>query len=100
MIGTGSEGMTVVNGSIFKEEFQLLEKLNAEKKYTPSILKRGEAANSDHYFFYKKGVSSFFIYLRGGIQAYHDIFDKEETLPLTGFENLYLLLLDFVAEQP
>jgi hypothetical protein len=99
LIGTGSEGMTVVNGSIFEEQFQLVRELNKEKKYTPNILKRGAAANSDHYFFYKKDVPSFFIYLRGGIQAYHDIFDKEETLPLTGFQNLYLLLLDFVSEQ-
>lgn len=99
LIGTGNEGMTIVNGSIFEKQFDLLDKINQEKSYSPSIIKRGAAANSDHYYFYKKDVPSFFIYLRGGIQAYHDVFDKENTLPLSGFENLFLMLLDFVALQ-
>ena len=55
--------------------FNQLIKINKEKNYLPSIKKRGKAANSDHYWFSEKGVPSFFIYLMGGISAYHDVDD-------------------------
>ena len=56
---------------------------------------RGKAKNSDHYWFTEKGVPSFFIYTLGGIKAYHDIYDRPETLPLTKFAEVYKLLLEF-----
>jgi hypothetical protein len=31
----------------------------------------------------------------GGIQAYHDVFDKAETLPLSEFVDLFHLIVDF-----
>jgi hypothetical protein len=56
---------------------------------------RGKAANSDHYFFTEKGVPAFFFYTLGGIKAYHDIFDKPETLPLNEHEDLFKLIIAF-----
>jgi aminopeptidase YwaD len=40
-------------------------------------------------------VPSFFIYAMGGIQAYHDVFDRAETLPLTEFADLFRIIVDF-----
>jgi len=61
----------------------------------PSVQPRGKTQNSDHYFFSEEGVKTFFIYTLGGIKAYHDIYDRPETLPLTKFEETYKLLLQF-----
>jgi len=46
--------------------------------------------------FHMKKVPCFFIYTLGGIQAYHDIYDKSETLPLTEFEDYFKLIVEFV----
>lgn len=96
LAGTGDEGITVVNGSVFEKEFNKLKELNDEKKYLVQVKVRGKAANSDHYYFTENGVPAFFIYTMGGIKAYHDVYDKPETLPLTEFQDLFRLLTDFV----
>ena len=31
----------------------------------------------------------------GGIKAYHDIYDRPETLPLNEFENMFKLITKF-----
>lgn len=95
LVGTGSEGIKVVNGAVLNREFNMLVNINKEKQYLSKISKRGEAANSDHYPFYNKGVKSFFIYTLGGTTAYHNMEDRPETLPLTKFDNLFRLLTDF-----
>ncbi|WP_316819609.1 M28 family metallopeptidase [Pedobacter gandavensis] len=97
MVGTGENGITVVNATIHPKEFELLQQLNRDKKYLPKINARGKAANSDHYFFTEKGVPAFFMYTQGGIAAYHDTYDLAKTLPLTEFEHLFRLLTDFNA---
>ncbi len=98
MVGTGSKGIQIVNGSVFRNEFDKLVEINKKKKYLPHIKIRGAATNSDHYFFYDKGVKSFFIYTLGDYKEYHNIYDKPEVLPLTEFEDLIKLLIDFVKE--
>jgi aminopeptidase YwaD len=95
LTGTGEEGITTVNASVFKQEFGLLSEINKHKNYFIKIKSRGKAANSDHYWFTERGVPSFFIYAMGGIQAYHDVFDRAETLPLTEFADLFHLIVDF-----
>jgi hypothetical protein len=95
LVGTGDEGITVVNGSLFKKEFTLINEINNHNKYVVKIKSRGKAANSDHYWFTEKEVPSFFIYALGGIQAYHDVSDKGATLPLTEFEDLFSLIVAF-----
>jgi len=95
LAGTGEEGITVVNASEFPKEYILLNKVNDEKKLLVKINARGKAANSDHYFFTEKGVPAFFFYTLGGIKAYHDIYDKAETLPLTEHEDLFKLVVGF-----
>jgi aminopeptidase YwaD len=98
LAGTGEEGIKVVNGSIFKEKFEKLVTLNKEYKLLPKVDIRGAACNSDHCWFYEKGVPSFFIYTQGGISAYHDIYDRPETLPLTAFVPFFQLMTKFFAQ--
>lgn len=96
LAGTGDEGIQVVNSTVFKKKAALLDTINAEKNLLPQIKKRGEACNSDHCYFYEKGVRCFYIYTLGGIRAYHDVYDKSETLPFTGYNGYFELIKEFV----
>jgi len=98
IMGGASEGITLVNGSVLKEQFELMEKINVEKQYLPNLKKRGATANSDHHHFSKSGVPAFFIYSMGTVKNYHDINDKAEYTPLTNFDEVQQLLLDFVEQ--
>ncbi|MEL6538955.1 MAG: M28 family peptidase [Bacteroidota bacterium] len=97
ILGTGDDGIKVVNGTLHKEEFARLQSLNEDGGYLPNISARGEACISDHCFFHQREVPCFYIYTLGGIQAYHDPLDKAETLPLTGFAGVFQLITDFVT---
>ncbi len=96
LAGTGDDGIKVVNGAIDTLHFQKLKALNEKYGLMKTVQPRGKAANSDHYFFTQAGVPSFFIYTLGGINAYHDIYDRAATLPLTDYEDYYKLLLLFM----
>jgi aminopeptidase YwaD len=95
LLGTGDDGMTVVNATEFKSQFSLLKSINDEQHYLPMIGERGKARNSDHYYFSEKGVPAFFMYTLGGIKAYHDIDDIAATLPLTRYKEVFRLIRDF-----
>lgn len=95
LVGTGEAGMTVVNASVYPKAFALLNAINNKNQYISKINPRGKAANSDHYFFTESGVPAFFIYTQGGPSAYHDVFDKPETLPLTEYKDLFKLIVGF-----
>lgn len=96
ILGTGDDGIQIVNSSIFTKEFELLNQINDEKNLVEQIKKRGESCNSDHCPFYKKGIPAVFIYTLGGISHYHNPFDKAETLPLTDYYDIFLLLTQFI----
>lgn len=95
IFGTGDEGITVVNATEYPKEFEKLKKLNNKGDYLKRVKKRGKTQNSDHLWFTELGIPAFFLYTMGGIKAYHDIYDRPETLPLTEFEDLFRLLTDF-----
>ena len=95
LAGTGEEGITVVNATVFPKEFALMNKINDENKYLTSIGARGKAANSDHYWFTEKGVPAFFFYTKGGVTFYHDVNDKSATLPLNEQADLLKLIVKF-----
>ena len=95
IMGSGEEGITVVNGRVHKKAYNKLLRLNKKKRYLSSIKARGEAANSDHYWFSQKGVPAFFIYTRGNNKHYHDIFDTYEELNFDSFEPIANLLIKF-----
>lgn len=98
LAGTGDEGITVVNATEHPREFQMLVNINDSLRLLKQVKSRGKAANSDHYFFAEKGVPAFFIFTMGGIQAYHDVFDKSVTLPLNEQEDLHTLVRNFVEK--
>ncbi len=95
LAGTGVDGITVVNATLFPQQFKMMQDINAEYKLVTAVNPRGKAANSDHYFFTEKGVPSFFFYTLGGIKAYHDVFDVSATLPLNKHEALFKLMIKF-----
>lgn len=97
LMGNGEDGISVVNGSVFEKEYDLLQKINKEKNYLSVINKRGKASNSDHYHFTEAGVPSFFIYTMGKNTNYHDIFDVYEDLSFAKFDEIVNLLVDFVT---
>ncbi len=96
--GTGEDGITVVNATEFPKEFQYMQNINNAGHYLAAVNPRGKAANSDHYFFTEKGVPSFFFYTLGGIKAYHDVFDRRETLPLTKVNDLQKFIEGFIEK--
>ncbi|MES2627417.1 MAG: M20/M25/M40 family metallo-hydrolase [Bacteroidota bacterium] len=96
LMGTGAEGATVVNATVFREQFARLKRINDKGMYLPVINERGEAANSDHYWFTQRGVPSFFMYLQDkNYTAYHNINDRARDLPLTRFDATCKLIIDF-----
>ncbi|MDT8411685.1 MAG: M20/M25/M40 family metallo-hydrolase [Vicingaceae bacterium] len=97
VIGTGTDGVMVVNGADLPQAFALLELCN-EKKYVPEIKKRKNAPNSDHFWFAQKGIPAFFIYGLGGGTAYHDIDDTPDKLKLEKYNDVFLLIRDFIIQ--
>ena len=97
MVGTGSKGITVVNGSVFKNEFARMQNDNKEHKYIARVKVRGEACNSDHCPFYMMKVPSFFIYTFGDeYSEYHNVTDSPKTIPLTAYDGVFKLMRDFI----
>lgn len=96
LTGTGSEGITVVNGSVYESYFRKMADLNDRGSYLTEVKARGEACNSDHCPFHIKGVPSFFIYTRGEeFKEYHNLDDRADALPLTAYTGLFSLILDY-----
>ncbi|MCX6235028.1 MAG: M28 family peptidase [Bacteroidetes bacterium] len=98
LVGTGSDGIMVVNGSNLENPFELLTKINEEYKLLKEIKKRPAAPNSDQYFFFEKGVPAFFIYSLGNeYSEYHNLNDKACGLPFTKYDDLFRLMTNFVS---
>jgi len=95
IMGSGEDGVTVVNGSVFKDQFNMLTSINNELNLLTQIKERGYAANSDHYWFTDAGVPSFFIYTMGPNKNYHDIFDEYEALSFAESQDIVTLLVKF-----
>ncbi|MGZ3884651.1 MAG: M28 family metallopeptidase [Bacteroidia bacterium] len=98
LLGTGEDGIMVVNATEFKPQFAKLKAINDAQHLLKEVKQRGKAHNSDHYWFSENGVPCFFIYTLGGIKAYHDVFDVEKTLPLTAYSDVFRLLTSFAAQ--
>lgn len=95
--GTGKDGITAVNATLFETDFQTLLAVNDSGKFLVKIVPRGKAANSDHYWFSEAGVPCFFIYQMGDYGHYHDPGDQAEKLPLDAFITTQELIRSFFA---
>lgn len=100
LVTNGQDGMTVVNGRVFKKIFQSLKSINEEKGYMSAIKSRGKAANSDHYHFSEKGIKAIFIYLLGDYPYYHDVNDTPDKPSWAGYDNFFLLLVELCQKWP
>jgi hypothetical protein len=100
IMGSGEEGITVVNATLFNEQFKLLQEINTEKGLLTQVKSRGPAQNSDHYWFTEKGVPAFFIYTMGSNKNYHDVFDTYENLTFSEYNDITTLLSEFVLRLP
>ena len=98
IMGSGEEGITVVNATLFEDEFKMLQDINGEKQLLSKVKKRGPAANSDHYWFTEKGVPAFFIYTMGPNKHYHDVFDTYDELSFSEYHDITTLLIEFVRK--
>jgi hypothetical protein len=100
MIGTGDDGITVVNAAAkgYEGIWNLIQQINLDNEYFTVLKARDESANSDHYPFHKIGIPAIFIYSMGGKTYYHNPKDKLETLTFTGYNQLFGLLTKFVED--
>ncbi|MBK9285164.1 MAG: Zn-dependent exopeptidase M28 [Sphingobacteriaceae bacterium] len=98
LLGTGEDGIMLVNGAIHEKEFTAIQKINAEKNLVKEIKKRGKARNSDHYWFSEAGVPGFFLYTLGGVSFYHDIYDQAKTLSLADYNDVFKLVTTFINQ--
>lgn len=98
LVGSGDKGITLVNGTIYTKEIELLRKINQQNSYLPQIKARAPAANSDHFFFHKNGVPAVFIYSMGDYKQYHNIFDRSERVPLTRYREMFRLFTTFAEK--
>ena len=95
IMGSGEDGITIVNATLFEKEFKLLQQINKEQKLLTQIKSRGQAANSDHYWFTQNSVPAFFMYTMGTNKNYHDIFDTYENLSFAEYQDITTLLVEF-----
>jgi hypothetical protein len=97
-MGTGDDGLAMVNATDNLKTYQKFSRINDDKGYLTKIKKRGRAANSDHHPFDEKGVKAIFFYTMGGSKAYHDIYDTADNLTLSKYNEVFQLITDFIAE--
>jgi aminopeptidase YwaD len=97
IMGSGEDGITVVNATLHDSLFQQLKRINTEQNLLKEIKARGPAANSDHYWFSQKGIPAFFIYTMGPNKNYHDVFDTYENLSFSAYDNILTLLTLFLV---
>jgi Zn-dependent M28 family amino/carboxypeptidase len=95
IMGSGEEGVTVVNATLYEKQFALLQEINKEKQLLTQVKLRGPAANSDHYWFTQFNVPAFFIYTMGPNKHYHDIFDTYEELSFVEYQDITTMLVEF-----
>lgn len=99
ILGTGDDGIQVVNGSVHQDDFNQLVEINEKKDLLKEVKRRGKACISDHCFFSEQGVPSFYIYTLGGASHYHDVYDHAENLTLKEYEDLFKLLKAFILNR-
>lgn len=98
MVGTGEEGITVVNAKKYEDYYYDLAEINLQKSLLKQVKARGESCNSDHCPFYNKGVPSLFIYTLGGSPAYHHPDDHPNQLSLAKFDEIITLFINFIEK--
>jgi len=95
MVGTGSEGLYLINGKEVPEETKKLNAINEKNKYVFGMHATGESSSSDHAPFHDKAVKTIFFYTEGDNADYHETTDTADKLPYTQFEGIFKLIRDY-----
>lgn len=98
LMGSGLDGIAIVNGKAFPGWMKLLDEINLKDHLVKRIKIRGNAPDSDHYWFVKKGVPAFFIYSLGEITAYHDVFDTPKVVTFSRYNEMFKLITQFIRQ--
>lgn len=96
LMGSAAEGIAVVNGKSFPDKMEALKAINKSQTHLSRIKLRGQAANSDHYWFSEAGVPAIFIYTIGNAKAYHDVHDVYSGLDFANYWEVFTLLSEFM----
>lgn len=94
MVGTGSTGVTTVNGEANPTHHQRMAKINADNEYIATVKQRGTSCNSDHCPFDQLGIPAIFIYSMGKEWPYYHVADDTDSVPLTEYSDIFRLLRD------
>jgi hypothetical protein len=97
LMGFGEDGITIVNSEDYPDDLKLFREINEKEKLLPTINKRSNAKNSDHYPFTEKNVKAFFIYTQGNSKYYHDVYDRSETVPLSKYNEIFKLITSYIS---
>jgi aminopeptidase YwaD len=99
MVGSGKEGIYVVNAKANPTIFQKLQEINDEKKYVTDMRAGGSSCSSDHCPFDQLGIPAIFIFSRDKDYPYYHIPDDDyDKLPLDGYEGIFKLIYDYIMQ--
>ena len=98
VIGSGENGITIVNGKIYQHLAEQLQKINANLHLNLDIQLREASNNSDHASFYTHGIPSVFIYAKGKTGPYHHPEDNLLNLSLGKYNDIVKLLITFTKQ--
>jgi len=97
MTASGADGVMAQGGVENEAEFALLQRI-APRFGIDTVRKRANSPNSDQYFFLRSGVRGFYLYPFAGLQPYHSINDRPETLEWNVWTRQGQLVLALLRE--
>lgn len=97
MVGTGSQGVAVINGQRERRAGEMLQRINSENHWFSKIVLGEESCNSDHCPFVQRGVPAHFLFTYGcEYNEYHTVHDNGTDLSFTKHIDFCNLLKAFV----
>ncbi|MBN2776777.1 MAG: Zn-dependent exopeptidase M28 [Bacteroidales bacterium] len=96
MIGTGDDGIYMLNAKEYPDLDTLIIQMNQKEKYFDVMHSSHVTYSSDHAPFYDKGVDAIFIYAAGNNQNYHQPQDKIVDLTYAEYKDIFRFCLDLV----
>lgn len=97
MVSSGTNGIKLVNGVELPDRVKQLKSINSNLLKPLPVSVRKNAANSDHYWFFRQGVPGFFVYTVDGPQPYHSHLDRPETVDRALFKRVTRLMTEFLG---
>ncbi len=98
MVGTGSNGITTVNGENNPTLHKRMVNINADNEYLTTVKNRGSSCNSDHCPFDKLGIPALFVYSMGKEWPYYHVPGDTGNIPLTEYSDIFRLIRDFLNQ--